>query len=259
MYVPLYFLFSSSRSLYTTVGERGINLSGGQKARVSLARALLAARTNSAEAVLLDDPFSAVDGCTANDIFERGVQDLLSDKLRIVALNSHLHLLERFDRIVVLHDGRVVADGTFSALRSTHADLIGKLVRPVEDGTKDRTLRLNPKPSTSAVSGAEPHSHAKEYEADGVAASRATQVTVGQIGADEADSGASAAQAQSAKRDVTGAPSKLVVSERQDVGAAPMKLYWKYFSSAFFLPLLRYDSQVKLSTVHTACVSFTQN
>jgi ABC-type multidrug transport system fused ATPase/permease subunit len=48
----------------TEIGEKGINLSGGQKARVSFARAVLASTMGGSDIVLLDDPFSAVDGAT---------------------------------------------------------------------------------------------------------------------------------------------------------------------------------------------------
>ena len=94
----------------TEIGERGINLSGGQKARVSIARAILAAR--EAQIVLLDDPFSAVDGATGNWIFEHGIIDILKGRLIVIALNSHRHLLSRFDRIIVMDSGRIVADGS---------------------------------------------------------------------------------------------------------------------------------------------------
>jgi ATP-binding cassette subfamily C (CFTR/MRP) protein 4 len=50
----------------TTIGERGINISGGQKARVSLARALYA----DADIYLMDDPLSAVDPNVAQLIFK---------------------------------------------------------------------------------------------------------------------------------------------------------------------------------------------
>jgi len=49
----------------TVIGERGINISGGQKARISLARAVY----SEAEIYLLDDPLSAVDPEVANRIF----------------------------------------------------------------------------------------------------------------------------------------------------------------------------------------------
>ena len=49
----------------TEIGERGVNLSGGQKQRIQLARALY----QDADIYLLDDPFSAVDACTASKLF----------------------------------------------------------------------------------------------------------------------------------------------------------------------------------------------
>lgn len=51
----------------TQVGERGINLSGGQRARISLARALY----SQAQIYLLDDPLSSLDDSVANVIFDR--------------------------------------------------------------------------------------------------------------------------------------------------------------------------------------------
>eukprot|EP00981_Chlorochromonas_danica_P010658 scaffold3296_cov159-Ochromonas_danica.AAC.25 len=120
----------------TEIGERGINLSGGQKARVSLARAFFS-RYRS-QIYLLDDPFSAVDGNTGNHIFQHGVLDLLQDKLRIIALNSHMHLLRRFDRIIVLDEGRIVLDGSFEYLFTNHSELMAKItgLSPTLKGSK---------------------------------------------------------------------------------------------------------------------------
>ncbi len=109
----------------TEIGERGINLSGGQKARVSLARAFFASYRS--QIYLLDDPFSAVDGNTGNLIFQKGIVRLLKDKLRIIALNSHMHLLKYFDRIVVLEGGRIVADGSFDSLFQNFPELMGRI------------------------------------------------------------------------------------------------------------------------------------
>eukprot|EP01031_Cornospumella_fuschlensis_P009087 gene9087-11161_t len=109
----------------TEIGEKGINLSGGQKARVSLARAFYS-RYRS-QIYLLDDPFSAVDGNTGNHIFQEGVVKLLHDKLRIVCLNSHMHLLKSFDRICVLEEGRLVCVGTYDELFSKYAELMSKI------------------------------------------------------------------------------------------------------------------------------------
>lgn len=64
----------------TVIGERGINISGGQKARISLARAVY----SEADIYLLDDPLSAVDPQVASDIFHKCICGVLKDKLVIL-------------------------------------------------------------------------------------------------------------------------------------------------------------------------------
>ena len=71
------------KGVETTIGERGINVSGGQKARISLARAVY----SNADIILLDDPLSAVDPEVANKIFKECIKDTLKDK--IVILVTH--------------------------------------------------------------------------------------------------------------------------------------------------------------------------
>ena len=64
----------------TLVGERGITLSGGQKARVSLAR--MAYRSDT-DVVVMDDPLSAVDPSVADHLFEKCICGLLKKKVRV--------------------------------------------------------------------------------------------------------------------------------------------------------------------------------
>ncbi len=92
----------------TEIGERGINLSGGQKARVSLARAIYSDR----EIYLLDDPLSALDSAVKNKIFYNCIIGRLGGKTRILA--SHcIEYLDKADRIVVLAKGQIVFDGQY--------------------------------------------------------------------------------------------------------------------------------------------------
>ena len=65
---------------YTKIGERGINISGGQKARISLARAVYA----DADIYLFDDPLSAVDPEVAKLIFDECIRGFLKNKLRVL-------------------------------------------------------------------------------------------------------------------------------------------------------------------------------
>ena len=67
----------------TVIGERGINISGGQKARISLARAVYA----DADIYLLDDPLSAVDPEVASKIFTECIEGHLKSK--VVVLVTH--------------------------------------------------------------------------------------------------------------------------------------------------------------------------
>ncbi|EQC38124.1 hypothetical protein SDRG_04554 [Saprolegnia diclina VS20] len=105
----------------TEIGERGINLSGGQKARVSLARGVY---HRDADIYLLDDPLSALDVHVATAVFHDCIRGLLRSKSTVLVLNSHYHFLPLADRILVLDDGAIVGDGTYESLKSTHAHLM---------------------------------------------------------------------------------------------------------------------------------------
>ena len=84
----------------TMIGEKGINLSGGQAQRVSAARAAYSSKS----IVLLDDPMSAVDAEVGSALFDQCIVDLLSDRTRVMVTNQ-LNLLHRFDLVVVLSNG----------------------------------------------------------------------------------------------------------------------------------------------------------
>lgn len=81
----------------TIVGERGSSLSGGQRARVNLARAVY----RQADLYLLDDPLSAVDPRVARHLFERCILGYLKDKTRILVTHQ-LQFLRQADSIVFL-------------------------------------------------------------------------------------------------------------------------------------------------------------
>lgn len=95
----------------TEIGERGITVSGGQKQRLNIARAIYF----DADIILMDDPLSAVDAHVGRHIMDQAICGLLKDKCRILATHQ-LHVLGRCDRIVVMDDGRIHAVDTFDNL-----------------------------------------------------------------------------------------------------------------------------------------------
>ena len=96
----------------TGVGERGVVLSGGQRARVSLA---LAANAD-ADLYVLDDPLSAVDFKIGQHIFEKCVKELLGNKTRMMASHHKDHMKDA-DEVIVLYKGRVLERGGFLELQ----------------------------------------------------------------------------------------------------------------------------------------------
>ena len=94
------------------VGERGVTLSGGQKQRAALARALF----KDPPVLILDDPLSAVDAHTEEEILENLEQ---ASRGRTLLLASHrVSAMRVMDRIYVLDGGRVVEEGTHRALQN---------------------------------------------------------------------------------------------------------------------------------------------
>ncbi|XP_078363095.1 ATP-binding cassette sub-family C member 4-like [Oculina patagonica] len=96
----------------TFVGERGVVLSGGQRARLNLARAVYA----DADVYLLDDPLSAVDAKVSEHIFNQCICKLLRGKIIILATYAEKHM-KAADQIVVLDKGSVQGRGSFQELR----------------------------------------------------------------------------------------------------------------------------------------------
>ncbi|KAL7754318.1 hypothetical protein RI367_000299 [Sorochytrium milnesiophthora] len=97
----------------TEIGEKGVNLSGGQKARVSLARALYV----GADVVVMDDVLSAVDAHVGAFLFTSTLRHALAGKTRILATHA-LHCLPQCDYIVLMNDGHIELAGTYSELMS---------------------------------------------------------------------------------------------------------------------------------------------
>ncbi|XP_068082935.1 probable multidrug resistance-associated protein lethal(2)03659 [Anabrus simplex] len=92
----------------TFVGEKGITLSGGQRARINLARAIY----HDADIYLLDDPLSSVDSRTAEHIFKECILSYLKEKT-CVFVTHQLKYLPYSQHVVVLYRGRIVHGGSY--------------------------------------------------------------------------------------------------------------------------------------------------
>ena len=88
----------------TLVGDRGVALSGGQRARVTLARACY----RKAGLYLLDDPLSAVDAEVGRHLFKKCIRGFLKDKA-VLLVTHQLHHLKEANHILALSNGRWVS------------------------------------------------------------------------------------------------------------------------------------------------------
>ncbi|GFS16349.1 multidrug resistance-associated protein 4-like [Elysia marginata] len=116
----------------TLIGDRGVNLSGGQKARVSLARALYM----DADIYLLDDPLAAVDTTVGKHIFDKCIMGYLKDKPRLLVTHQ-IQLLPTADNIVILTDGQIKSQGTYPELAKSGVDF-SELLKPSENETREK-------------------------------------------------------------------------------------------------------------------------
>ena len=94
----------------TVVGDRGIRLSGGQKQRIAIARAFI----KDAPILIFDEATSSLD--TNSEYQVRRALDALGEGRTVIIVAHRLSSIEKVDRIMVLHEGRIVEDGTHQEL-----------------------------------------------------------------------------------------------------------------------------------------------
>ena len=123
-----------------------MSLSGGQKARINLARAVY----RQAAIYLLDDPLSAVDAHVGRHLFDQCIKGFLKDKI-VVLVTHQLQYLQNADQIVLLEHGKVEAVGTYESLRDSGLDFAKLLVNEEEEEVDATDQPLNR--STSKNSG----------------------------------------------------------------------------------------------------------
>ncbi|TPX32622.1 hypothetical protein SmJEL517_g04298 [Synchytrium microbalum] len=119
----------------TEVGTQGLTLSGGQIARVSLARAIY----RNADIIYMDDVLAAVDSHVGAHIFEKCIRDYCSDKTRLLVTHQ-IHFLPQVDYILYMEKGQITERGTYHELLSANgsfAKLVEQYGVPEEEESKE--------------------------------------------------------------------------------------------------------------------------
>ena len=130
--------------------EHGANLSGGQKARLSLARAIYA----DADICLLDDPLAALDPRVGRTVFQECILDALHCKTRVL-ITQALSFLPQVDHVIVLKNGTIAEQGSYVQLYHQNGQL-RKMLDAVEKRTEkaekksDEQEAAKPKKAASA-------------------------------------------------------------------------------------------------------------
>jgi len=122
----------------TEIGERGITVSGGQKQRLNIARAIYF----DSEIVLMDDPLSAVDAHVGRHIMDEAICGLLKDKCRILATHQ-LWVLSRCDRIMWMEDGRITTIDTFDNLMANNPDFVKLIANNAQEEKEEEDEHID--------------------------------------------------------------------------------------------------------------------
>jgi ATP-binding cassette subfamily C (CFTR/MRP) protein 4 len=181
----------------TFVGEKGYSLSGGQKARVTLARCAY----HESDVYLLDDPLSAVDPQVANHIFDNLIKGYLKNKT-VILVTHQLQFVDRVDRIVVMKDGTVESVGTYDELINNGKSSLSALMKNMRQ-EEEKCHDLQRQKSLSVHS----------FSQDSVVESMEDTPSQSQQTSGESN-------IQSEDR-----------TEQSSTGSLSFQVYWKYFSS----------------------------
>ena len=122
------------KKLDSFIFEKGVNLSGGEKQRLALARGLMACVDKAI--VLLDEPTSSVDTKNELEIYHNIFREF--KEKTILASVHRLHLLSLFDTIYYFKGGKIIASGTLDELLATSAEFQDLWEKYHVAGNRDR-------------------------------------------------------------------------------------------------------------------------
>ncbi|CAE6434528.1 unnamed protein product [Rhizoctonia solani] len=186
----------------TEIGEKGVSLSGGQRARCALARAVY----SYSKTVLLDDPLAAVDMHTARHLVDKCLAGPLMQGRTIILVTHHVRMcLDTASYLVELSNGRIIRQGTITELRGKE-QLSAILQTQLEDGTTE-----------AEPEGTVPPSDALQINEADVDPGDVANTSIGTEGATlQHDSNIG----------------KLVDEEARAEGRVSLKTYWTYIKAA---------------------------
>jgi len=189
----------------TEIGENGVNLSGGQKHRCLIARALY----SNADIFLLDSVLNSVDANVQKSIFENAIMgDLLREKTVLISMHS-LQFLQYVNRVIILRHGRIVACGPYKELQDAGYDF--------KDYVDDEEEVSTEPAATSEASATIGDSNSFE-----ISTRPAATVEISQSA--EAENSAEASEAKEKDK------AKLITEEDRAVCTVGFKIYRYYFS-----------------------------
>lgn len=125
----------------TVLGERGKDISGGQKARIQLARTLY----QNSPTVILDDPLSALDAHTMNHLFKYAIKGELNGTSRLL-ITHQVHILNQCDRVVWMEGGGIRKIDTYTNLMASEPDFvsfIGQEAKRIEEAGNSAITTLS--------------------------------------------------------------------------------------------------------------------
>lgn len=164
----------------TLIGERGSSLSGGQKARVSLARALY----RKADIYLLDDPLSAVDAHVGKHLFEQCISlhgFLGKNHTTRILVTHQVHFLKSANWVVIMKDGQIDRQGRPEDLANSGIDLV-KIAEETEEAiTRTRSLSRSSSRSTASLSEDEEDVEEKPEQAEHEKQTNVEEMSKGKI------------------------------------------------------------------------------
>ena len=247
----------------TEIGEKGINLSGGQKTRISLARAVYQNCDTCLSGCaltlryLLDDPLSAVDAHVGRHIFRHCIKGLLAHKC-VVLVTHALEFLPACDQVIVLENGAVVDQGTFEKVSQATSGVLAGLLQAQKEAQAQQAQQAQEESPISPLSPLEmsPLSSEKNGESDGEKKKDAEEESDKEVEREK--------QAEEILKENEAKKGELTVEETRVKGKVKRSVYLMYFAAAggaFFilLVLLAFILTEVFKVLNNLCLTYWSN